>query len=179
MPYMRTLALLTGESVVLRVPVGWYSVRTALARGMKEVIQTGPLAEARPLADGFAARVAVQLPDGLPIMAELHPAGLQAPAKVTRRWRGGIPVRARPARHQDQALSADLRHGWHLGSKGTYLRAKRAGNPDSDLGAGSARSWRRGGDRALGIMAIRVADAAESRELLAAIREGLHAGGSL
>jgi DNA-binding IclR family transcriptional regulator len=56
MPYMRTLALLTGESVSLMVPVGWYSVRIALVRGMKEVIHTGPLGEARRLADGLASQ---------------------------------------------------------------------------------------------------------------------------
>lgn len=56
MPYMRALALLTGESVSLMVPVGWHCVRVAHTRGMKEVIHTGPLGEARPLADGFASR---------------------------------------------------------------------------------------------------------------------------
>ena len=55
MPYMRNLALLTGESVSLMVPVGWYGVRIAHTRGMKEVIHTGALGEARPLADGFAS----------------------------------------------------------------------------------------------------------------------------
>lgn len=55
MPYMRTLALLTGESVSLMVPVGWYGVRIAHVRGVKEVIHTGPLGEARRLADGLAS----------------------------------------------------------------------------------------------------------------------------
>ncbi len=55
MPYMRTLALLTGETVSLMVPVGWYSVRIALVRGMKEIIHTGPLGEARRLGDGIAS----------------------------------------------------------------------------------------------------------------------------
>ena len=55
MPYMRTLALLTRETVSLMVPVGWYSVRIALVRGMNEVIHTGPLGEVRRLGDGFAS----------------------------------------------------------------------------------------------------------------------------
>jgi len=55
MPYIRALALLTGESVSLMVPVGWYAVRIAHVRGAKEVIHTGPLGEARRLADGLAS----------------------------------------------------------------------------------------------------------------------------
>jgi DNA-binding IclR family transcriptional regulator len=38
------------------VPVGWYSVRVALVRGMKEVIHTGPIGEVRSLTDGMASR---------------------------------------------------------------------------------------------------------------------------
>lgn len=56
MPYMRTLALLTGETISLMVPVGWYSVRIALVPGLKEIIHTGPLGEVRRLADDFASR---------------------------------------------------------------------------------------------------------------------------
>lgn len=55
MPYLRTLALLTGESVSLLVPVGWNSVRAALVAGVNEVIHTGPLGETRRLTDGFGS----------------------------------------------------------------------------------------------------------------------------
>lgn len=55
MPYMRTLALLTGETISLMVPVGWYSVRIAIVPGVNEIIHTGPLGEVRRLCDGYAS----------------------------------------------------------------------------------------------------------------------------
>jgi DNA-binding IclR family transcriptional regulator len=53
-PYMRQLAIATGETVSLFVRVGWYAVRIASVKGTKEIIHTGPTGEVRDLDDGAA-----------------------------------------------------------------------------------------------------------------------------
>jgi DNA-binding IclR family transcriptional regulator len=55
-PYMRQLAIATGETVSLFVQVGWYAVRIASVKGTKEIIHTGPVGEVRDLDDGVAGR---------------------------------------------------------------------------------------------------------------------------
>jgi DNA-binding IclR family transcriptional regulator len=45
-PTMHRLVAVTGETVSLFVPVGWYGVRIALVKGTNEVIRTGPVGEA-------------------------------------------------------------------------------------------------------------------------------------
>ena len=55
-PYMRQLAIATGETVSLCVQVGWYAVRIASVKGTKEIIHTGPVGEVRDLDDGLAGR---------------------------------------------------------------------------------------------------------------------------
>jgi IclR family transcriptional regulator, KDG regulon repressor len=55
-PYMRQLAIATGETVSLFVRVGWYAVRIASVQGTKEIIHTGPTGEVRDLDDGAAGR---------------------------------------------------------------------------------------------------------------------------
>ena len=48
-PYMRQLAIATGETASLFVRVGWYAVRIASVQGTKEIIHTGPTGEVRDL----------------------------------------------------------------------------------------------------------------------------------
>jgi DNA-binding IclR family transcriptional regulator len=55
-PYMRQLAIATGETVSLFVQVGWYAVRIASVKGTKEIIHTGPVGEVRDLDDSVAGR---------------------------------------------------------------------------------------------------------------------------
>lgn len=45
-PTMHRIVAVTGETVSLFVPVGWYGVRIALIKGTNEVIRTGPVGEA-------------------------------------------------------------------------------------------------------------------------------------
>jgi DNA-binding IclR family transcriptional regulator len=45
-PMMHRLVKVTGETVSLFVPVGWYVVRISLIKGTNEVIRTGPVGEA-------------------------------------------------------------------------------------------------------------------------------------
>lgn len=50
-PHMHRLVVLSGDTVSLFCPVGWYMVRTASIKGTNEVIHTGPLGETRSLAE--------------------------------------------------------------------------------------------------------------------------------
>ena len=45
-PTMHRLVNVTGETVSLFVPIGWYVVRISLIKGTNEVIRTGPVGEA-------------------------------------------------------------------------------------------------------------------------------------
>lgn len=51
-PYLRRLAVETGETASLIVPVGWYAVRIASIKGTRDIVHTGPLGEAREMNDG-------------------------------------------------------------------------------------------------------------------------------
>jgi DNA-binding IclR family transcriptional regulator len=55
-PFLRQLAIATGETISLSVPVGWYAVRIGSVKGLKEVIHTAPLGEIRALGHGIAGR---------------------------------------------------------------------------------------------------------------------------
>lgn len=126
MPYMRTLALLTGETVSLMVPVGWYSVRIALVRGMKEVIHTGPLGEVRRLSEGLASRAILSTFD------EEQVAGILAADPARRSERARAEVRAGLASVRTRgyaAAEAGLRSGY--GAVAVPLR----GNEPAAIGA--------------------------------------------
>jgi DNA-binding IclR family transcriptional regulator len=90
MPYMRTLALLTGETVSLMVPVGWYSVRIALVRGMKEVIHTGPLGEVRRLSDGLASLAILSTFDDEQVAEILRADSTRRGGRARRELRGAL-----------------------------------------------------------------------------------------
>lgn len=59
LPYMQRLVVMTGETVSLFVPVGWYVVRASSVKGTNEVIHTGPIGEVRELDKSMAGRVAL------------------------------------------------------------------------------------------------------------------------
>lgn len=107
-PYMRTLALLTGESISLMVPVGWYCVRIALVRGVKEIIHTGPLGEVDRLTGSFAS---------LAILATY------APEQIDRALAADPLRRGAPARDEVVKSLAQIR------SRG-YSSAAFSANPD-------------------------------------------------
>jgi len=44
-PYMHRLVMVTGETVSLFVPIGWYVARISLIKGTNEIIRTGPVGE--------------------------------------------------------------------------------------------------------------------------------------
>ena len=107
MPYLRALALLTGETVSLMVPVGWYGVRIALVPGTKEVIHTGPLGEARRLADGLASQALLSTfpDDQVEQVLRADPSCRTAAAKA--RVRAGIAeVRSRGHALEDMPIRA-------------------------------------------------------------------------
>jgi len=55
-PAMHRLVKVTGETVSLFVPIGWYVVRISLIKGANEIIRTGPLGEAWALDRNGAGR---------------------------------------------------------------------------------------------------------------------------
>lgn len=57
LPYLRQLASISGETVSLHVPVGWYAVRTCSVPGMAEVMTSRPAGGAQPLHESPAGRV--------------------------------------------------------------------------------------------------------------------------
>jgi DNA-binding IclR family transcriptional regulator len=57
LPFLRQAASTTGETASLIVPVGWYGVRIASARGSNEVSNAPPLGVLGPLSDHYASRV--------------------------------------------------------------------------------------------------------------------------
>lgn len=126
MPYMRNLALLTGETVSLMVPVGWYSVRIALVRGMKEVIHTGPLGEVRFLADGVASLALLSTFDDETV-AEV---ALADPAKRSERARKALLAEVAAVRRRGYATE-------ELGARAGYGAAAVAlrGNEPVAIGA--------------------------------------------
>jgi DNA-binding IclR family transcriptional regulator len=56
LPYLRQLASATGESASLIVPLGWYGLRIATARGTNEITNVPALGPIGPLARNYAAR---------------------------------------------------------------------------------------------------------------------------
>ena len=60
-PTMHRLVKVTGETVSLFVPVGWYVVRISLIKGTNEVIRTGPVGEAWALDRNAAGRAVLSL----------------------------------------------------------------------------------------------------------------------
>jgi DNA-binding IclR family transcriptional regulator len=56
LPYLRQLASATGESASLIVPLGWYGLRIATARGTNEITNIPALGPIGPLARSYAAR---------------------------------------------------------------------------------------------------------------------------
>lgn len=58
MPYLSQLAAKSGETTALVVPIGWYGVRIAAARGANPVVYSRPLGEVRWL-DGGAGQKAL------------------------------------------------------------------------------------------------------------------------
>ncbi len=61
LPYLRDIAVLTGETTALSVPIGWLAVRIALVKGSNEIIHTGPLGEAQRLDNGPAGKAMLAL----------------------------------------------------------------------------------------------------------------------
>ena len=54
LPYMRQLASISGETISLHVPLGWYEVRICSAPGAAEVMNSPPLGEAIVLGESCA-----------------------------------------------------------------------------------------------------------------------------
>jgi len=142
MPYLRTLALLTGESMSLLVPVGWYSVRVALVAGMNEVIHTGPLGETRPLTEGFGSQALLstfpdaQLDEILRAGPELLDVGMAQAlrASVAEIRRRGYAFAALPIKPGYNAVSVPLRGNDPVASgaivfEGPVLEARPDGPP--------------------------------------------------
>lgn len=56
LPHLRKIAATSGETVSLVVPIGWYALRVAVARGGNEITQESPLGALGPLAGHYAGR---------------------------------------------------------------------------------------------------------------------------
>lgn len=56
LPYLRQLASISGETISLHVPVGWYAVRICSVPGTGEVMTSRPLGEAQPLHESPAGQ---------------------------------------------------------------------------------------------------------------------------
>lgn len=56
-PFLRQLSMMTGETTVLTMPVGYYGVRIAVSRGSNEVIASASTGDIRMLHRGSASRV--------------------------------------------------------------------------------------------------------------------------
>jgi len=78
LPYLRQLASISGETVSLHVPVGWYAVRICSVPGTGEVMTSGALGEAQPLHESPAGQV---------ILAGLAKSQLAA----YRKWSKAVP----------------------------------------------------------------------------------------
>jgi DNA-binding IclR family transcriptional regulator len=61
LPFLRQAASTTGETASLIVPVGWYGVRIASARGSNEVSNAPPLGVLGPLSAHYASRAILAL----------------------------------------------------------------------------------------------------------------------
>lgn len=55
LPHMQLLAFITGETISLRVPIGWYSVLIGSVSGTNEIIQSQALGDAKPLHQSASA----------------------------------------------------------------------------------------------------------------------------
>src|SRR5262249_6807920 len=55
-PSMHQFVMVTGETVSLFVPIGWYVVRISSIKGTNEIIRTGPVGEAWELDRNAAGR---------------------------------------------------------------------------------------------------------------------------
>lgn len=80
LPYLRQLASISGETVSLHVPAGWYAVRICSVPGTGEVMTSRPLGEAQPLHESPAGQV---------ILAGLRKVELAA----YRKWVSTLPLR--------------------------------------------------------------------------------------
>lgn len=56
LPYLRQLASATGETASLVVPLGWYGLRVASARGSNEITNAAPLGSLGPLGAHYASK---------------------------------------------------------------------------------------------------------------------------
>jgi DNA-binding IclR family transcriptional regulator len=102
-PTMHRLVKVTGETVSLFVPIGWYVVRISLIKGTNEVIRTGPVGEAWSL-DRNAAGLAVLSVKPGPEQAHF----LEALEKRTSAAdRARVQARLKVGQEQGYALVAD------------------------------------------------------------------------
>jgi IclR family pca regulon transcriptional regulator len=88
LPYLRQLAVASGETTSLTVPIGWYGLRLAAAPGTNEVTTSQSLGETRPLALAGGAGTAILAFQSAPDLARhaawLKHTGLHTPSPPMR-----------------------------------------------------------------------------------------------
>ena len=60
-PFLQQLALMTGETCCLSVPIGWFGVRIVVVRGMNEIVLSPRLGESLPLSENLASKAILAL----------------------------------------------------------------------------------------------------------------------
>ncbi len=82
LPYLRQLASASGETASLIVPIGWYGVRVASARGSNEITNAAPLGRVGPLGQHYAARTILAFAPEETIVRYLAWEKLRAPSRL-------------------------------------------------------------------------------------------------
>jgi IclR family transcriptional regulator, acetate operon repressor len=154
LPYLRQLASISGETVSLYVPVGWYAVRICSVPGVAEVMTSRPLGEAQPLHESPAGEVIL--------------AGLPKPELASyRKWcRSTFPLRV-------EARSGDSEAVGQRGNRNPLPKRRSRVVPDlvrGISGRGETAFPLRAGDRPIAAIAID-APFAPAGEQLSACRD--------
>lgn len=126
LPYLRQLAVASGETASLTVPIGWYALRIAAAPGSNEVNNSPALGDMRALAASSAGKTILAFQPGQgtadyvawaqkqAATAALHD-GLETELQVIRKrgfhveetaFASGRASLALPLRHSDRAIAA-------------------------------------------------------------------------